>query len=515
MKRKVLFVGALFLALGLTALLSQAAVVFPAFTPMPGVTPRGVAVDKVGNVYVSASVGTGVNEHIKVWKFTPAGEPPFSADTFLADIGQGTIGGLAVTANGDLYVAMAAGLNKGVYRVDREGQKELLPGSNQILFANGLAFDDRGTLYVTESLSMLSTGPPPVYGPGGIWRIPRGGKAKLCLRDELLGASDLSPLPAPLPAPIGANGIAYYHGNLYVTNTAKGTVLRITLGPDGSVGEPELWTTLKEVPGSPLAGLFPVVMGDGIALDVYGNLYVAVLTRSAVVRINLLDKSQETVAVFLFPPHGSFPYAPLDFPASLVFGTGEGERTNLFVTNLGNGGWAGPSLVKIDAGVPGMIDLSSANMWIGLKNSDDVGTKFDLLAEVLKNGVVVRSGELDGVNGGSSGFNNAVKRTIDLAFLESPTILPGDTLSFRLSVRISTTVSGHRSGTARLWFNDAQAKSSFDATFGGENKDYYLLNGFGLGASTGPGPKKIIDVFVDKLKGGNPFKPFGTWSITF
>ncbi len=493
MKRKVLFTGALFLALGVTAPL--AAGLFPAFTPMPGVTPRGVAVDKVGNVYVSAGVVRNNLEYIQVWKFTPAGEK-----SFFAEIGQGTIGGLAATANGDLYVAIAAGLNKGVWRVDREGQKELLPGSNQIFFANGLAFDDRGTLYVTESLSMDS---PSVYGPGGIWRIPRGGRAELCLRDELLGGS----VVYPLPVPIGANGIAYYHGNLYVTNTAKGTVLRITLGPDGSVGEPELWTTLQEIPGSPLAASFPVVMGDGIALDVYGNLYVAVLTRSAVVRINLLNKTQETVA--------AFPPAKLDFPASLVFGTGEGERTNLFVTNLGNGGWAGPSLVKIAAGALGMIDLSSANMWIGLKNSDDVGTKFDLLAEVLKNGVVVRSGELDGVKGGSSGFNNAVKRTIDLAFLESPTILPGDILSFRLSVRISTTVSGHRSGTARLWFNDAQAKSSFDATFGGENKDYYLLNGFGLGASAGPGPKKIIDVFVDKLKGGNPFKPFGTWSITF
>ena len=49
----------------------------------------------------------------------------------------------------------------------------------------------------------------------------------------------------------------------------------------------------------------------------------------------------------------AIPLTPFDFPASLVFGTGKGERTSLFVTNLGMGGWAGPSLVKIDAGVPG------------------------------------------------------------------------------------------------------------------------------------------------------------------
>jgi sugar lactone lactonase YvrE len=363
MKRKVLFVGALFLALGVTMLLSQQrqgafsqdrqgpAGVFPAFIPMPGVSPRGVAVDKVGNVYVSVGEVRAKLEYIQIRKFTPAGEQLFSVE-----IGQGTIGGLAVTADGDLYVAMAAGLNKGVYRMDREGQIELLPGSNQIFFANGLAFDERGTLYVTESVSLtIFTPQGKPAGPGSIWRIPRGGEAKLWMRDELLrGTGGLGQ-----PVWIGANGIAYYHGNLYVTNTEKGTVMRIPVQKDGSAGVPEVWTTLQEVFESPLAG-FPIpVMGDGIALDVHGNLYVAVLTRSAVVRINLLDKSQQTVAAFRFPDYLPL-YAPLDFPASLVFGTGKGERTSLFVTNLGMGKglvpplpWVGPSLTKIDAGVPG------------------------------------------------------------------------------------------------------------------------------------------------------------------
>lgn len=50
-----------------------------------------------------------------------------------------------------------------------------------------------------------------------------------------------------------------------------------------------------------------------------------------------------------------------------------------------------------------------------LENSDDVGTRFDLRAEVSRNGVVIGSGQLDGVSGGSSGFNNADLRTINLA----------------------------------------------------------------------------------------------------
>jgi hypothetical protein len=76
------------------------------------------------------------------------------------------------------------------------------------------------------------------------------------------------------------------------------------------------------------------------------------LTRSAVVRLDAADKSQETVAVFRIPD--TLPlFAKLDFPASIFFGTGMGERTNLFVTNMGTAAVVGSSLVKVDAGVPG------------------------------------------------------------------------------------------------------------------------------------------------------------------
>ena len=47
----------------------------------------------------------------------------------------------------------------------------------------------------------------------------------------------------------------------------------------------------------------------------------------------------------------------LDFPASLAFGTGKGERQSVFVTNLAfvvPPGFAGPGLAKIDVGEPGM-----------------------------------------------------------------------------------------------------------------------------------------------------------------
>jgi CSLREA domain-containing protein len=158
--------------------------------------------------------------------------------------------------------------------------------------------------------------------------------------------------------------------------------------------------------------------------------------------------------------------------------------------------------------------VGPANVWIGLKNSDDVGTKFDLLAEVLKNGVVVGSGQLNDVPGGSSGFNNAVQRTINMALSGGPvSFQSGDTLGFRLSVRIAAS-SGHVSGTARLWYNDSAANSRFAATIGGSANTYYLRDLFVLSTTVGPGPKKTQDVLVSRNVGGNPFKPFGTWNIT-
>lgn len=77
---------------------------FPDWIPLPGVVARGVAVDKVGNVYVSVTGGTP--ESVQVLKFAPDEEELFSKNIVL-----GTIGGLMVDADSDLYIAVAAGLN--------------------------------------------------------------------------------------------------------------------------------------------------------------------------------------------------------------------------------------------------------------------------------------------------------------------------------------------------------------------------------------------------------------------
>ena len=154
--------------------------------------------------------------------------------------------------------------------------------------------------------------------------------------------------------------------------------------------------------------------------------------------------------------------------------------------------------------------LHHANIWVGLKGSGDEDTEFDLRADVFKNGALVGSGQLNNVSGGGPGVGNAILRSISLAFSASNvTLVTGDTLSIRLSVRISAT--DHRA-TARLWFNDSKVDSRFDAPINGVDTNFYLRDGSVLTTTLGPGPPKKIDVSADP--GNNRFQPFGTWSFT-
>ncbi len=161
------------------------------------------------------------------------------------------------------------------------------------------------------------------------------------------------------------------------------------------------------------------------------------------------------------------------------------------------------------------LEVSPAEIWIGLKNSDDVGTRFDLKAEVFENGSLIGSGET----------RRRPRRLERLQQRRPPDDQPRPrpprerpcapaTRSPSRSPSVSPP-TGHRSGTARLWYNDAAANSRFGVTVLGTTSNLYLLDGFVLGTSPGAGPRKTIDVFVDRAENGNPFKPFGTWSKTF
>jgi sugar lactone lactonase YvrE len=313
---------------------------FPDFTAMEA-GPEGVAVDNVGNVYVSV----GLDGYTEIRRFSPTGEP--TTFTTIAT-GPGQIpAGLAISPNGK-HVFVAIGF-AGVFDVDMSGTATLVPGTDAIMLPNSLAFDHRGNLYITESFSLdvvdgLDHYPNCVglfggdFGRGGIWVVPKGGEAQLLLRDDLLTGLCV---PNPIPYPVGANGLAYDHGTLVVANTEKALVVEVPVLRDGTLGAPTVVAHVDEI------GPFGPWLLDGLALDAHGDIYATAITGQAIVKVARDGSSTETVATV---------DDNLDFPASIAFGTGKGERQSAFVTNgsLAGPGRAGPGVAKIHIGTPGM-----------------------------------------------------------------------------------------------------------------------------------------------------------------
>jgi sugar lactone lactonase YvrE len=239
----------------------------------------------------------------------------------LAQFGAAGFGplGLAVNSAGDLYVALASfdPATRGVYRVGSDGSTTRLPGTGAILFPNGLALDPRGDLYVTDSIA------------GAVWKVPRGGAAALWFQSPLLAGNG----SVGLGFPLGANGIAFGKNEVVVSNTEGAKLLRIAVLPDGSAGAASVVAQ-----GPALAG------ADGVALDVFGDAFVAVNSQNTLLRVSP-DGSTSTLAT------GA---DGLNNPASLAFGTSHGERKTLYITNFSVFSAAPtPALLRLEVDVPG------------------------------------------------------------------------------------------------------------------------------------------------------------------
>ena len=188
----------------------------------------------------------------------------------------------------------------------------------------------------------------------------------------------------------------------------------------------------------------------------------------------------------------------------------------------GEGGTLGEYFMTARAS-SGVTSLSPAKMWVGLANSDDVGLRLDLQAEVFINATKIGQGGLNNVATGSSGFNNAILNTIPLTLFGPVPNTSGQQLSIKVSARRTCTGPGHASGRPRLWYNGKpidsgatrDAGSRFDATNGGSNFDYFLRTGSALSTQSGTA-KTSVDVLVDSTSAcpARPFTAWGTWNIT-
>ena len=272
-----------------------------------GEQPEGVAVDKRGDVFVS---------------LTPLGriekiDRDGSRSTLAQIVSGDGVNGLAVDAPGNVYAAVATPdvATSGVYKVARDGSFTRLPGTEAIVFPNGVTLDKRGNVYATDTVL------------GAVWRIPaKGGSAELWFQSPLLEGDGRFGLGFPL----GANGIAFRHGEIVVGNTEFGRLVKIEIEPDGSAG------------ASSVLAENPALLGvDGITFDVHGNVWAAVIAQSTIVSVSPTG----TVTTIATAADG------LDWASSIAFG----KNGDLWAVNfaIGPPGGPGPALLRLEVGVKG------------------------------------------------------------------------------------------------------------------------------------------------------------------
>jgi hypothetical protein len=308
------------------------------------------------------------------------------------------------------------------------------------------------------------------------------------------------PVPS-LPGPITA-GATSTSGAVVTYETGAPVTCTPASGSVFPIGTTIVNCTAGDATGNTRAGSFTVSVVDNTAPSVRVPADIMVATSSPMGAV----VTYEATATDLIDPH---PVVSCQPASGSTF-----TRTRRVVTCTardasGNLSRDEFTVTVVASAVSG--DGPAAQVWLGVENREDVGAKFDLLAEVFCKGVLVGSGQTNDVSGGGRGFDNAVLRGITLA-LSGPLCPERDT-SVRLSVRIADT-SDRESGTARLWFNDWVADSRVALPFWGTGtRDWFLKKGRVLARASGypPNPKKkTIDVLVRRRDG---FRPFGTWTL--
>ncbi|MFF9765582.1 hypothetical protein ACF1GT_03015 [Streptomyces sp. NPDC014636] len=190
-----------------------------------GQTPENIALEPDGSADLTFALARTV-AHVTVDGITTSrAELPEVANPATPVVRSAVVTGIARAHDGTLYVNYATGTSAtGVWRVSPGGvpvQIAQLPPDG---FPNGLALDERrGVLYAADSVR------------GTVWRVPQAGGAATAWAT----GPALAPLPAPPASGFGANGIKVHRDAVWVSNTDRGTLLRIPVLTSGSAGPVE------------------------------------------------------------------------------------------------------------------------------------------------------------------------------------------------------------------------------------------------------------------------------------
>lgn len=253
-----------------------------------GEIPESLTTDPYGNLYIS--VGDGIRRR------SPDGDVSVFATLPVPIYALGVKVGpddCIYTASTSLSEVPGAY----VWRACQQGSFEVFAELDHAGGPNDLAFDDSGSLFVTD----------PVLGR--VWRIDAAGQPEVFLEHPLLEGDPTN--PALRFRALGVNGIAFDEQaeSLTLSNTDQGSVLTVEL--QSVAPEPEVLARDPALRGA-----------DGVAVDRAGTVFVAVNEANALVTVRRTGEL-----------HVLSTGDALDGPSSLAFGVQRRDRHQLYVTS--------------------------------------------------------------------------------------------------------------------------------------------------------------------------------------
>jgi sugar lactone lactonase YvrE len=276
-----------------------------------GATPKGVAVDPAGDVYIADAAE---NEVVKV---TPAGV------TSVVASGLNAPDGVAVNpSSGNVYIADT-----------RDHEVDLLSGSTLTVIAgtgaagaptpgpaatsalggpSGLAVDSAGNLYIADGAGVAGNPYLEKVAPDGTLTIVAGNGTR---GEPVPGTATQSPLRTPTGVAVDASG------TVFIADAGANVVVKITAGGALSIfagratGQAGAATNNTTATNSRLNG------PTGVGTDAAGNLYIADTANNRVERVTPADRLSFFAGTGTAgaPSYGSQPLAsPLSGPAAIA-----------------------------------------------------------------------------------------------------------------------------------------------------------------------------------------------------